>query len=46
MIDKDEILSFNVSITDPTKIWDNIPLKLIGSLTLNRNPENYFSEVD
>ena len=33
---------------DLTKIWphDDYPLIEIGTLTLNRNPENYFAEVE
>lgn len=33
---------------DPTKVWpeDLYPLQLVGRLTLNRNPQNYFAEVE
>ncbi|MCR2805279.1 catalase [Paenibacillus soyae] len=33
---------------DPTKIWpeDLYPLVKVGTMTLNRNPLNYFSEVE
>ena len=33
---------------DPTKDWpeDKFPLMLVGKMVLNRNPENYFAEVE
>lgn len=33
---------------DPTKTWpeDKFPLMLVGKMVLNRNPENYFAEVE
>ncbi|NIK71120.1 catalase [Paenibacillus sp. BK720] len=33
---------------DPTKIWpeDTYPLQLVGTMQLNRNPDNYFAEVE
>jgi len=39
---------FDFDILDATKIWpeDLIPLKRIGRMTLNRNPDNYFSETE
>lgn len=35
-------------ILDPTKIWpeDQIPLQRVGKLTLNRNPDNFFTETE
>ncbi|MDF2835394.1 MAG: catalase [Paenibacillus sp.] len=33
---------------DPTKVWpeDMYPLQKVGTMTLNRNPINYFAEVE
>jgi catalase len=33
---------------DPTKIWpeDLIPLEKVGTMTLNRNPDNFFADVE
>ncbi|MFD0590473.1 catalase [Paenibacillus sp. GCM10027627] len=33
---------------DPTKVWpeDMYPLRKVGTMTLNRNPVNYFAEVE
>jgi len=35
-------------ILDATKLWPEevVPVKLIGTLTLNRNPSNYFAETE
>ncbi len=35
-------------ILDATKLWpeDLFPVKRVGTLTLNRNPDNYFSETE
>ncbi len=39
---------YDFDILDATKLWpeDLIPLKRIGRMTLNRNPDNYFSETE
>jgi catalase len=39
---------FRWNIFDLTKIWpqDEVPLRPVGKLTLNRNPENYFAEIE
>ncbi|RYG59349.1 catalase, partial [bacterium] len=39
---------FDFDVLDATKIWpeDLIPVKRIGKMTLNRNPDNYFSETE
>ncbi|QRV78657.1 catalase [Ceratobasidium sp. AG-Ba] len=40
--------SFRYNILDLTKIWphDEFPLKPVGKLVLDRNPENYFNEIE
>jgi catalase len=40
--------SFRWNIFDDTKIWPHseVPLQPVGKLTLNRNPENYFAEIE
>lgn len=39
---------FNFDLLDATKIWPEykVPLILVGKMTLNRAPENYFEEVE
>lgn len=45
--EKDEF-SFDFDILDPTKIWpeEDIPVKIIGKMTLNRNVDNVFAETE
>lgn len=40
--------SLPFSVFDLTKVWphDQFPLRQIGKLTLNENPNNYFAEVE
>ncbi|MBO8163796.1 MAG: catalase [Brevibacillus sp.] len=44
----EQIDSFTFDPLDPTKIWpeDVLPLIKVGKMTLNRNPRNYFAEVE
>ena len=39
---------YDFDILDATKIWpeDLIPLRRVGKMTLNRNPDNYFAETE
>ncbi|PQV62712.1 catalase [Abditibacterium utsteinense] len=39
---------FDFDVLDATKIWpeDLIPVQRVGKMTLNRNPDNYFSETE
>lgn len=39
---------FRYSITDLTKVWPHkeYPLRPIGKLVLNENPQNYFAEIE
>ncbi len=41
-------MKFDFDVLDSTKIWpeDLIPVQRVGKLTLNRNPDNYFSETE
>jgi catalase len=43
-----EEAKLDFDILDATKIWpeDLIPVKRIGKLTLNRNPDNFFAETE
>lgn len=45
---EDEANSYHINPFDLTKIWPHAdyPLIPVGTLTLNRNPENYFAEVE
>ncbi len=40
--------SLDFDILDPTKLWpeEDIPVRIIGKMTLNRNVDNFFAEVE
>ncbi|HFK5507729.1 catalase [Elizabethkingia anophelis] len=48
MLKKEDFDSLDFNPLDPTKIWpDSIARYVkVGTMTLNRNPENYFQEVE
>ncbi|KYC90338.1 catalase [Heyndrickxia sporothermodurans] len=40
--------AFDFDILDPTKIWpeEEVPVKIVGKMTLNRNVDNFFAETE
>ena len=46
IIDESDEAMFDFDILDPTKIWpeEDVPVKIIGKMTLNRNVDNVFAE--
>ena len=48
LINEEDALRYGVDILDPTKIIpvEQVPVTPLGVLTLNRNPTNYFAEVE
>lgn len=40
--------SFRWNVFDVTKVWPHseVPLRRVGKFTLNRNPSNYFAEIE
>jgi catalase len=46
LVSEEDEMKFSFDLLDPTKIIPEelIPLKIIGTMTLNRNPENFFAE--
>ena len=38
----------NVDVLDATKIWPEeiVPIKLVGKMVLNKNPDNFFTETE
>lgn len=48
MIDEKDEFKFDFDILDATKIWpeEDVPVKLLGKMTLNRNPDNFFAETE
>ena len=45
--EKDEFM-FDFDILDATKLWpeEDIPVRIIGKMTLNRNVDNFFAETE
>ncbi|KAK9448232.1 catalase-domain-containing protein [Limtongia smithiae] len=48
VMDPIEAQNYRWNIFDMTKVWphSDFPLRLIGKLTLNRNPQNYFTDIE
>jgi catalase len=48
MIEEKDEFNFGFDILDATKIWpeEQVPVKLIGKMTLNRNVDNFFAETE
>lgn len=42
----DQLNSFDFDPLDPTKIWTDVPERKVGTMTLNRNPANFFQETE
>lgn len=48
LIAEEDADSFDYDILDPTKLWpeEEVPVKKIGKMTLNRNVDNVFAETE
>jgi catalase len=48
ILEEEDEFRFDFDILDATKIWpeEDIPVKWIGKMTLNRNPDNFFAETE
>lgn len=48
MIEEKDEFAFDFDILDPTKFWpeEEIPVKIIGKMTLNKNVDNFFAETE
>lgn len=48
MIEEEDEFKFDFDVLDPTKLWPEelVPVKIIGKMTLNQNPTNYFAETE
>ncbi|MGP4081171.1 catalase [Pseudalkalibacillus sp. R45] len=48
IIKEEDEFKFDFDVLDPTKIWpeEDVPVKLIGKMTLNRNVDNVFAETE
>ncbi|MDM5314542.1 catalase [Fictibacillus sp. b24] len=47
IVEEDEF-NFDFDILDPTKLWpeEDVPVKIVGKMTLNRNVDNVFAETE
>ncbi|MDO3413066.1 catalase [Saccharibacillus sp. CPCC 101409] len=47
-IEPQELDAYDFDPLDPTKVWpeEQFPLHTVGTMTLNRNPQNFFAEVE
>ncbi|SFE96684.1 catalase [Alteribacillus iranensis] len=48
LIKEEDEYKFDFDILDPTKIWpeEEVPVKIIGKMTLQRNVDNFFAETE
>lgn len=48
LLKEEDEFKFNFDILDATKIWpeEDVPVEIIGKLTLNRNVDNFFAETE
>ena len=48
VVEESDEHKFEFDLLDPTKLIPEeiVPVKIIGKMTLNRNPDNYFSETE
>ncbi|GAA0462067.1 catalase [Alkalibacillus silvisoli] len=48
IIEEEQEFDFDFDILDSTKLWpeEQVPVKIIGKMTLNRNQDNFFSETE
>lgn len=48
IISEEDEFNFDFDILDPTKLWpeEDVPVKIVGKMTLNRNVDNVFAETE
>jgi len=48
LLAEEDEFKFDLDVLDPTKLWpeEDVPVKLIGKMTLNRNVDNVFAETE
>lgn len=48
LLPEEDEFRFDFDILDPTKLWpeEEVPVKLVGKMTLNRNVDNVFAETE
>ncbi|WP_010532175.1 catalase [Lentibacillus jeotgali] len=48
IVPEEDEFKFDFDVLDPTKIWpeEDVPVEIIGKMTLNRNVDNVFAETE
>jgi catalase len=48
MVDEEDEFAFDFDLLDPTKLIPEelVPIKVVGKMVLNRNPDNFFAETE
>ncbi|MBM7648777.1 catalase [Bacillus ectoiniformans] len=48
LISQEDEFKFDFDVLDPTKLWpeEEVPVKIVGKMTLNRNVDNVFAETE
>ncbi|RDW18874.1 catalase [Oceanobacillus chungangensis] len=48
IINEEDEFKFDFDILDATKLWpeEEVPVQIVGKMTLNRNVDNYFAETE
>lgn len=48
LLPEENEFSLDFDILDPTKLWpeEDVPVKIFGKITLNKNVDNFFAEVE
>ncbi len=48
MIEEEDEFKYDFDVLDPTKFWpeEQVPVKIIGKMVLNRNVDNFFAETE
>jgi catalase len=48
IVEEEDEFKFDFDLLDPTKIIpeEDVPIRFIGKMTLNRNPDNFFAETE
>ncbi|MEK4762932.1 catalase [Viridibacillus sp. FSL E2-0187] len=48
LIPQEDEFKYDFDVLDPTKIWpeEEVPVRILGKMTLNKNVDNFFSETE
>ncbi|HEX7813670.1 catalase [Dyella sp.] len=46
VLNPEDLVKFDFNALDDTKIWPDVPERKIGTMTLNRVPDNYFESTE